>query len=118
MFYKMIQTKRNEWYASQECTVVSLIDYMQKTGYLRDAQIDAIKTYLYLKIACGCKPLAQLFTAGQFNNLKRRVRFPYPAPKIERVCLGRLSLFLERWESKRILILCERSEQTKSAANN
>ena len=81
MFYKMIQTKRNEWYASQECTVVSLIDYMQNAGQLRDAQIDAIKTYLYLKIACKCDPLAQLFTAGQFNNLKRRVRFPYPAPR-------------------------------------
>lgn len=69
MFYKMIESKRNEWDASQECPVISLVDYMQRTGQLRDAQIDAIKTYLYLKTACECKPLAQLFTAGQFNNL-------------------------------------------------
>ena len=36
---------------------------------MRDAQIDAIKTYLYLKIACGCAPLAKLFCQGAFNTL-------------------------------------------------
>jgi len=30
---------------------------MQRIGKLRDAQIDAVKTYLYLKIACGNRPL-------------------------------------------------------------
>lgn len=36
---------------------------------MRDAQVDAIKTYLYLKIACGCAPLSQLFCQGAFNTL-------------------------------------------------
>ena len=36
---------------------------------MRDAQVDAIKTYLFLKVACDCKPLNELFTAGTFNSL-------------------------------------------------
>ena len=35
---------------------------------MRDAQIEAIKTYLYLKIACQGKPLWQLFAEGVFNE--------------------------------------------------
>lgn len=61
MFYKMIEAKRNEWLASETCTVKAVIDYIVKTGQMRDAQVEAIKTYLFLKIACGCKPLAELF---------------------------------------------------------
>lgn len=56
MFYKMIEAKRNEWLASETCTVKAVIDYIVKTGQMRDAQVEAIKTYLFLKIACGCKP--------------------------------------------------------------
>lgn len=35
---------------------------------MRDAQIDAIRTYLYLKIACKGKPLHRLFVEGYFND--------------------------------------------------
>ena len=42
---------------------------MQIQSALRDAQIDAIKTYLYLKITCDNKPLPQLFYEGVFNAL-------------------------------------------------
>ena len=69
MFYRMISRKRDEWFASSACTVTALIEYMEARGELRDAQIDAIKTYLYLKIACECKPLHKLFISGQFNSL-------------------------------------------------
>lgn len=69
MFYRMISRKRDEWYSSPDCTVSDLIAYMEQCGQLRDAQIDAIKTYLYLKIACKCQPLNKLFCAGQFNSL-------------------------------------------------
>ena len=48
MFYKMIERKRDEWYTSTDCTVNSIIDYIVQAGYMRDAQIDAIKTYLFL----------------------------------------------------------------------
>ena len=69
MFYKMIERARDCWYASQECTVVDLINYMTQKGHLRDAQIEAIKTYLFLKIACGNHPLHRLFSSGKFNSL-------------------------------------------------
>lgn len=69
MFYKMIENKRNQWLSSPDCTITSLIDYIVKTGQMRDAQIEAIKTYLFLKIACEGKPLATLFKKGAFNTL-------------------------------------------------
>ena len=69
MFYKMIETKRDQWFQSPECTVGSMIEYMKKDGHLRDAQIDAIKTYLFLKIACQCRPLWELFSSGAFCNI-------------------------------------------------
>ena len=69
MFYKMIENKRNQWLSSSDCTITSLIDYIVKTGQMRDAQIEAIKTYLFLKIACEAKPLATLFKQGAFNTL-------------------------------------------------
>ena len=69
MFYKMIENKRNQWLSSPDCTITSLIEYIVKTGQMRDAQIEAIKTYLFLKIACEGKPLAMLFKKGAFNTL-------------------------------------------------
>ena len=69
MFYKMIEAKRNEWLVSDSCTVKGIFDYIEKTDQMRDAQIEAIKTYLFLKIACNCKPLAELFCQGAFNTV-------------------------------------------------
>ena len=46
MFYKMIENKCKEWYQSDNCTVKHLIDYIEKTGQMRDAQIEAIKRFL------------------------------------------------------------------------
>ena len=69
MFYRMIERKRDQWFASGDCTVRTLIDYISKAGQMRDAQVEAIKTYLFLKVACDCKTLNELFTAGTFNSL-------------------------------------------------
>lgn len=69
MFYKMITQKRNEWFNSTDCAVKDLIAYIEKTGVMRDAQIEAIKTYLFLKIKCNNMPLSTLFYNGVFNNL-------------------------------------------------
>lgn len=68
MFYKLIEKKRNEWLASSDCTVSSLLSYIEQRGMMRDAQVEAIKTYLFLKIACQGKPLWQLFSEGRFND--------------------------------------------------
>ncbi len=69
MFHQMITNARNRWFASSECTAQGIIAYIEKTNQMRDAQVDAIKTYLYLKIACDCAPLAKLFCQGAFNTL-------------------------------------------------
>ena len=69
MFYKMIENKCKEWYASERCTVQNLIKYIEKTGQMRDAQVEAIKVYLFLKISCECKPLEFLFKKGYFNSI-------------------------------------------------
>ena len=65
----MIENKRDQWLASDECTVTSLIDYIVATGQMRDAQVEAIKTYLFLKIACKNKPLSTMFKKGVFNTI-------------------------------------------------
>ena len=67
MFYQLIQYKRDQWFDSKECTIRDLVDYIRQRGMMRDAQIDAIKTYLYLKIACQGQPLWKLFAEGVFN---------------------------------------------------
>lgn len=69
MFYKMIENKCKEWYNSEQCTVHNLIEYIEKTGQMRDAQIEAIKVYLFLKIGCECKSLEFLFRHGCFNSI-------------------------------------------------
>ena len=69
MFYKLIEKKRNEWLSSPDCKVRDLIHYIEQQGKMRDAQIEAIKTFLFLKLACQNKPLWQLFCEGTFNSL-------------------------------------------------
>ena len=69
MFYRMITNARDCWFSSSACTAREIIKYIEQAGQMRDAQVDAIKTYLFLKIACGCAPLSQLFCQGAFNTL-------------------------------------------------
>ncbi len=69
MFYRMITNARDRWFSSSACTAREIIKYIGQAGQMRDAQVDAIKTYLFLKIACGCAPLSQLFCQGAFNTL-------------------------------------------------
>ena len=53
---KKIENKCKEWYNSENCTVRNLIEYIEKTGQMRDAQIDAIMVFLFLIIGFECKP--------------------------------------------------------------
>ena len=69
MFYQMIENTRNKWLADDDCTIKDLVRYMKCNDQLRDVQIEATKTYLYLKIACENKPLSQLFIDGKFNSI-------------------------------------------------
>lgn len=69
MFYNIITNKRNQWLLRPDCPALSLIAYIEQRGKMRDAQVDAIKTYLYLKIECQNLPLTVLFKQGKFNTL-------------------------------------------------
>lgn len=68
MFYKIIEKKRDEWLNSPGCVVSDLISYIERQHKMRDAQIESIKTYLFLKIECKNQPLWVLFTSGKFNS--------------------------------------------------
>lgn len=69
MFYQMIQRACEVWYTSAACSASSIIRYIEQDGHLRDAQVEAVKIYLFLKIAGANRPLYQLFTSGFFNTL-------------------------------------------------
>lgn len=49
MFYKLIKKKCDEWMKSPDCTIRELIQYIYTQNKMRDAQIEAIKIYLFLK---------------------------------------------------------------------
>lgn len=68
MFFKLIEIKRNAWLQNPSCPIKFLFDYMENRGMLRDAQIEAIKTYLFLKIGCQNKPLWELFYNGILSS--------------------------------------------------
>mgnify|MGYP001066603911 FL=1 len=68
MFYKIIERKRDEWLNSPGCVVSDLISYIERQHKMRDAQIESIKTYLFLKIECKNQPLWELFASGKFNS--------------------------------------------------
>ena len=68
MFYKLIEKKRDEWLNSDECVIADIISYIERQHKMRDAQIESIKTYLFLKIKCKNKPLWELLSSGEFNT--------------------------------------------------
>lgn len=68
MFYKIIEKKRDEWLSSPSCVITDLISYIEHQHKMRDAQIESIKTYLFLKIECQNRPLWKLFASGKFNS--------------------------------------------------
>lgn len=68
MIYKNIQEKKNLWLQSKDCSINDVVKYIRNKGQLRDTQIEAIETYLFLKIQWHNKPLWQLFSDGFFIN--------------------------------------------------
>src|ERR1035437_9136751 len=68
MLNNIIREKKNKWVQSDDCTVSDLVKYIRDKGQLRDTQIEAIETYLFLKIQGENKPLWQLFSENFFTN--------------------------------------------------
>ena len=42
---------------------------MRRRGGLRQVQLEAVETYLFLKVACGNRPLHDIFSSGLLNTL-------------------------------------------------
>lgn len=68
MIDKLLAKLKNQWLHSGDCSVDGLLTYIRQQGKLRDAQIEAIETYLFLKIKGDNKPLWQLFSEGFFSE--------------------------------------------------
>ncbi len=68
MLNNIIEHKKKEWLQSNDCPVKDLVLYMKEKGNLRDTQIEAVETYLFLKIEGQNKPLWKLFSEGFFTN--------------------------------------------------
>lgn len=66
MLYDIISAKKNKWLQSENCSIKELLTYIKTVNQLRDAQIEAIETYLFLKVACQNQPLWELFSQGFF----------------------------------------------------
>lgn len=66
MFHELINQKCKEWYQSDDCKIKGVINYIVTKDKMRDAQIEAIKLYLFFKIYCKNLPLSSLFNQGYF----------------------------------------------------
>jgi hypothetical protein len=66
MLYSLLAPEVAGWFGHDDCPARQIVAHMEKAGRLRDAQIEAIKTYLFLKIAGGNRPLHELFCDGFF----------------------------------------------------
>jgi hypothetical protein len=68
MLNRIIKLKTKQWLQSPDCAITDLLKYIRKVDYLREAQIEAIEIYLFLKIKGNNKPLWKLFAEGFFAN--------------------------------------------------
>lgn len=64
MLSDLISRQAAAWFERPDCPARPVIDYIRARGFFRDAQIEAIQTYLFLKIQGGNRPLWQLFAQG------------------------------------------------------
>ncbi|MCX7109957.1 MAG: DEAD/DEAH box helicase family protein [Proteobacteria bacterium] len=68
MLHDLIYNKAHQWILSDDCPANSLFRHFKNNGNLREAQIQALLVYLYLKLEGGNKPLATLFKEGYFSQ--------------------------------------------------
>lgn len=68
MLYNLIFEKAQKWIHSDSCTVKQLFEYINKNGNLREAQIQALLVYLFLKIEGDNKSLSTLFSENFFGT--------------------------------------------------
>ncbi len=109
MFYSIIQEKSRAWARSQTCPMTGLLAYIRNRGALRETQIAAIETYLFLKIEGRGRPLAKLFAEGFFNRDEDLDQLRISQIARERFAIDTAALALFQ--------LCSALEQTKGSKN-
>ena len=67
MFHALIAIGRDAWLKRPDCPARGLLTYMRERGALRPVQIDALATYLFLKLACDNAPLWRIFMGGLWH---------------------------------------------------
>lgn len=67
MLDALIEQGKQRWLTQPTCPIRGVMDYARGQGKLRDAQLEAIETYLFLKIAGQGKPLWRLIAEGFFT---------------------------------------------------
>lgn len=109
MFYSIIQKKSRVWAHSQACPMAGLLAYIRNRKALRETQIAAIETYLFLKIEGRGRPLATLFAEGFFNRDEDLAQLRISQIARERFGSDTAALALFQ--------LCSALEQTKGLKN-
>ncbi len=109
MFYSTIQEKNRKWVESENCPVSPLLRYIRIRGKLRETQIAAIETYLFLKIEGRGRSLATLFSEGFFNDADQLTKARIGQPTREYLLANPAALALFQ--------LCSALEKTKGAKN-
>ena len=66
MIEPLISAQVQHWLAQPNCPAAPLLAYMRAQGQLRDVQIAALQTYLYLLLQGRNQPLSQLWVQGLF----------------------------------------------------
>lgn len=69
VIHQLLQGKASEWARGGDCPLRAQFDYMRRRGGLRQVQLEAVETYLFLKVACGNRPLHDIFSSGLLNTL-------------------------------------------------
>ena len=67
MLDALIEQGKRRWLRQPDCPILGIMDYARARGKLRDAQLDAIETYLFLKIAGQSQLLWTLIAEGLFT---------------------------------------------------
>lgn len=68
MLQTLVRQRVQEWISRDDCPVSALLQYLRAQGKLRPPQIEAIETWLFLKIVGNCRPLADLVASGTFTD--------------------------------------------------
>lgn len=85
MINALIADQTRLWLDRPNCPAAPLLAYMRSTGYLRDVQIAALQTYLYLLLEGKNQSLTALWMRGAFVNPAKPATYGGPRSRVPQV---------------------------------